>query len=157
MTDVWYRGWEVHDSYFRSSWQAVGPRLLPGESLLRFYFSWHFVGDPHASTEPLFVGVRLMHGQPGSIPTPPDPSDSFGRLTGDWLALETHPPSENRRIEATPWRCFWPYDGHRLWDIKANRKADGEHIIPYLVWSLGANSFGTVAPRFTWSMLKREP
>lgn len=157
MADIWYRGWSTFYSFSRFGFYQFGPRLIAGQSLLRTYVTWHMVGLPRALDEPLFMGLRLMHGQPGSIPLPTDPGESFGRLTGDWLAVETHHGFAENNGAGVPWRVVWPRDGMRFWDIKANRKADDEHIVPYLVWCLGSESFGQVAPRFTFSTLHREP
>lgn len=157
MTDVWNRDTHVGFGYPRWSYQALSGISL-GESLLRLYVSWHFVGLWQSINEPLFVGVELTRSVGGIPPTPDDPMAGFFGLTGEWLAQEMHAPDSTWSSESPANRVVWPKDGFRIWDIKANRKSGSdERILPYLVWALPQNSEGGAAVRFTYSQLNRVP
>lgn len=151
---VWRRDTHVENDYFAFNYVEFS-RLLEGQTLLRMYVSWHVVGDDFATTEPLFAGIEYRVAEPGALTPPPNPlADRFG-LDGEWAAAEMHAPALEPPMSTHPHRNVWPREGQRLWDIKANRRYDTEHLIPYFVYAVPIGSRAVVSARVYWSMLIR--
>lgn len=156
MPDTWSRQWIVNNTYDRWGFYQL-TRISDGDTLLRMHLSWHVYGTSPAVSEPLLVGVELRSGATGEITAPPDPAAGFLGLVGEWLAVETHAPVRDPAVAQEGGGAIWPRDGFRIWDIKANRRPQGESIIPFLVWALPQNSRGNVDIRFCESTLVRLP